>query len=324
MKRLTAFLAVAALAIGGMTVGSPTRVRAQAAIATEFPVVHYHYAEVGGVRIFYREAGPTDAPVVFLPHGFPTSSYMFRRLIPALADRYHVIAPDYPGFGFSDAPDHRTFSYTFAHYATLMDDLLQRLGAKRYAIYLFDYGAPVGLRLAIKHPERVTALIVQNGNAYDDGLNAFWNPMKAYWKVDSPANRAALNFLVTLKTTKFQYLHGVADPSRVDPDTWSHDQPLLERPGNKDLQLDLFHDYGSNVPLYPKFQAFFRESKPPTLIIWGKNDFIFPATGAYPYRRDLPNAEFHLIDSGHFLLEDKADAAFPLIRNFLDRSVAST
>jgi pimeloyl-ACP methyl ester carboxylesterase len=263
-----------------------------------------------------------DAPVVFLPHGFPTSSHMFRNLIPVLADRYHVIAPDYPGFGLSAVPDRKTFAYTFANYANLMDGLLEQLHATRYAIYAFDYGAPVGFRLALKHPERVSALIVQNGNAYAEGLQAFWDPIRADWRNDSPENRAKLAFLVTLKTTKLQYLYGVKDPSRVDPDNWGHDEPLLERPGNKDIQLDLFHDYGSNVPLYPKFQAFFRERRPPTLIVWGKNDPVFPTQGAYPYRRDLPNAEFHLIDSGHFLLEDRADEAFPLIRDFLDRKVA--
>jgi pimeloyl-ACP methyl ester carboxylesterase len=247
---------------------------------------------------------------------------MFRNLIPALADRYHVIAPDYPGFGLSAAPAHTKFAYTFAHYATLMDGLLEQLHANHYAIYLFDYGAPVGYRLALKHPDRVSALIIQNGNAYAEGLQKFWDPMKQYWQDDTPARRERLAFLVTLETTKFQYLHGVKDPSRVDPDTWGHDEPLLQRPGNKDIQLDLFHDYGSNVPLYPKFQQFFRERRPPTLIVWGANDFIFPPQGAYPYRRDLPDAEFHLIDSGHFLLEDKADVAFPLIRDFLDRKVA--
>jgi pimeloyl-ACP methyl ester carboxylesterase len=205
-----------------------------------------------------------------------------------------------------------------------MDGLLEQLHVSRYAIYLFDYGAPVGYRLALKHPERVSALIVQNGNAYAEGLQKFWDPMKQYWNEDSAARREKLAFLVTLETTKFQYLHGVKDVSRVDPDNWGHDEPLLQRPGNKDIQLDLFHDYGSNVPLYPKFQQFFRERRPPTLIVWGKNDYIFPTQGAYPYRHDLPDAEFHLIDSGHFLLEDRADQVFPLIRDFLDRKVAGT
>ncbi len=286
-------------------------------------VTHYHYTAVDGVRIFYREAGPKDGPIVLLLQGFPTSSQQFRNLIPALSDRYHVIAPDYPGFGLSAAPDHNAFAYTFAHYATVMDDLLIQLKAKRYAIYLFDYGAPVGFRIALKHPDRVTAMIVQNGNAYAEGLQKFWDPMKVYWKSDTPAHRTALDFLVNLKTTQFQYLHGVSDTTRIDPNTWLHDQALMDRPGNKDIQLDLFHDYGSNVPLYPKFQAYFRSHQPPTLIIWGKNDFIFPPQGAYPYKRDLPKLEFHLIDSGHFVLEDKPDEVFPLIRDFLNRKLTA-
>ncbi len=287
------------------------------------PVVHYRTAKVDGVDVFYREAGPQDAPVVLLLHGFPTSSHMFRNLIPALADRYHVIAPDYPGFGESAAPDHKTFAYTFAHYADIVDGLLAQLGVGGYAIYLMDYGAPVGYRLALKHPDRVTALIVQNGNAYEEGLKAFWDPIKAYWADGSDAHREALSFLVAPETTKFQYVDGVADVSRIDPDNWGHDQRLLDRPGNKDIQLDLFLDYGTNVPLYPKFQAFFREKKPPTLIVWGKNDKIFPADGATPYLRDLPDAELHLLDTGHFALEDKADVMIPLIRDFLGRKLVS-
>ena len=225
------------------------------------PVVHYRTAKVDGVDVFYRAAGPKDAPAVLLLHGFPTSSHMFRNLIPALADRYHVIAPDYPGFGESAAPDHKAFAYTFAHYADIVDGLLAQLGVGSYAIYLMDYGAPVGYRLALKHPDRVTALIVQNGNAYEEGLKAFWDPIKAYWADGSEAHRDALSFLVAPETTKFQYVDGVADVSRIDPDNWSHDQRLLDRPGNKDIQLDLFLDYGTNVPLYPQFQAFFRETQ---------------------------------------------------------------
>lgn len=286
----------------------------------ESAVTHYRTLQVDGTNIFYREAGPIGAPVVLLLHGFPTSSHMFRNLIPALADRYHVIAPDYPGFGQSDAPDHKVFAYSFGHYAELVDSLLGRLGASQYAMY---YGAPVGYRLALKHPERVTALIVQNGNAYDEGLKAFWDPIKAYWADGSEAHREALSFLVAPETTKFQYTDGVADVSRIDPDNWIHDQALLDRAGNKDIQLDLFHDYGSNVPLYPKFQAFFRDRKPPTLIVWGKNDKIFPADGAQPYVRDLPEAEVHMLDTGHFALEDKADVMVPLIRDFLQRKLVS-
>lgn len=285
------------------------------------PVTYYRTAKAEDVSVFYREAGPADAPVVLLLHGFPTSSHMFRNLIPLLADRYRVIAPDYPGFGGSDAPDHREFAYTFAHYADLVDGLLSQLGANCYAMYVMDYGAPVGYRLALKRPERVSALVVQNGNAYEEGLKEFWDPIKAYWREDTPERRNALAFLVAPETTKFQYVDGVADVSRIDPDNWLHDQVLLDRPGNKDIQLDLFRDYGTNVPLYPQFQAFFRERKPPTLIVWGRNDTIFPADGAHPYLRDLPDAELHLLDTGHFALEDKLDVMAPMIRDFLDRSI---
>lgn len=287
------------------------------------PVTHYRTATVDGVEIFYREAGPSDGPVIVLLHGFPTSSHMFRNLIPLLADKYHVIAPDYPGFGGSAAPDHTAFDYSFGHYADLMDGLLQQLEVPRYAMYVMDYGAPVGYRLALKHPERVSAFVVQNGNAYEEGLKAFWDPIKAYWADNSTERREALNVLVAPETTKFQYVDGVRDVSRIDPDNWAHDQALLDRPGNRDIQLDLFRDYGTNIPLYPEFQAFFRQYKPPMLIVWGKNDFIFPADGATPYLRDLPNAELHLLDTGHFALEDKLDEMVPLMRRFLDRHLAN-
>jgi pimeloyl-ACP methyl ester carboxylesterase len=283
--------------------------------------VHYRNATIDGVNMFYREAGPADGPVVLLLHGFPTSSHMFRNLIPLLAYRYRVIAPDYPGFGYSDAPDHKTFKYSFGHYADMVDALVTTLGADRYAIYVMDYGAPVGYRLALKHPERITAMIVQNGNAYEEGLREFWDPIKAYWKSAAEPERKALLKLFTLELTKFQYTDGVTDLSRISPDNWQHDQPLLDRPGNNDIQLDLFLDYGTNVPLYPDFQAFFRERKPPTLIVWGKNDKIFPEEGAHPYMRDLPNAELHILDTGHFALEDKLDVIAPLMQDFLDRSV---
>jgi pimeloyl-ACP methyl ester carboxylesterase len=277
---------------------------------------------VDGVNIFYREAGPQDVPALLLLHGFPTSSHMFRNLIPALADRYHVVAPDYPGFGQSDMPDRRAFAYTFERFAGLVDGLLGHLGVTRYAMYVMDYGAPVGWRLALKHPDRVTGLIIQNGNAYDEGLKEFWDPIKAYWADGSDDHRQALSVLVAPETTKFQYTDGVADVSRIAPDNWVHDQALLDRPGNADIQLDVFYDYRTNVPLYADVQAYFRKHRPPTLVVWGKNDKIFPAEGAYPYTRDLPDAELHLFDTGHFALEDKADEIVPLIRDFLGRTIA--
>ncbi len=241
--------------------------------------------------------------------------------IPALADRYHVIAPDYPGFGQSDMPDHKTFTYSFARFTELVDGLLDELSVKQYAMYVMDYGAPVGFRLALEHPERVTAFIVQNGNAYEEGLKEFWDPIKAYWADGSSEHRRALGKLVAPEATWFQYTDGVSDVSRISPDNWVHDQALLDRPGNAEVQLDLFYDYHTNVPLYPKFQAYFREHQPPMLIVWGKNDKIFPADGAHPYKRDLPDVEFHLLDTGHFALEDKADEMVPLIRDFLARTI---
>ncbi|WP_157220970.1 alpha/beta fold hydrolase [Flavisphingomonas formosensis] len=317
---LSLLLAAASAIAPVQVIAAPARV---ASVATKAPVVvHYRTATIDGVKIFYREAGPADGPVVLLLHGFPTSSHMFRNLIPLLADRYRVIAPDYPGFGQSDAPDHTQFAYTFAHYADLVDGLMGQIGAGRYAMYVMDYGAPVGYRLALKHPERVSGLIVQNGNAYDEGLREFWNPIKAYWASGAQKERDALNGLVTLDTTKFQYTDGVRDLSRISPDNWVQDQALLDRPGNRDIQLDLFYDYRTNVPLYPSFQAYFRKYKPATLIVWGKNDKIFPEEGAHPYLRDLPDAETHILDTGHFALEDKLDEMGPLIRSFLDRRVA--
>ncbi|NEJ23114.1 alpha/beta fold hydrolase [Rhizobium leguminosarum] len=322
MKRLilSLMLATASIAPLSQAAAAPAK---QAAVTSQAAVtVHYRSTQIDGVNMFYREAGPADGPVVLLLHGFPTSSHMFRNLIPLLADRYHVIAPDYPGFGQSDDPDHTKFAYTFGHYADMVDTLMGQLGAAKYAMYVMDYGAPVGYRLALKHPERVTGLIIQNGNAYDEGLRAFWDPIKAYWADGSAQKREALSNLVVLDTTKFQYTDGVKDLSRISPDNWVHDQALLDRPGNKDIQLDLFYDYRTNVPLYPQFQAFFRERKPPALIVWGKNDKIFPEEGAHPYLRDLPNAEVHILDTGHFALEDKLDEMAPLIHDFLNRKVA--
>lgn len=285
------------------------------------PVTHHRTAKVDGVNMFYREAGPADAPAVLLLHGFPTSSHMFRNLLPALADRYRVIAPDYPGYGQSDMPPREKFEYTFDHFAELVDGLLDQLGVKTYAMYVMDYGAPVGWRLALKHPERITGLIIQNGNAYEEGLKEFWDPIKAYWSDHSEQHRRSLDVLVKPETTKFQYTDGVSDVTRIPPDNWVYDQALLDRPGSADIQLDIFYDYRTNLPLYPKVQQYFRDKRPPALIVWGKNDKIFPADGAHPYKRDLPDAELHLLDTGHFALEDKAGEMIPLIRDFLDRKI---
>jgi len=284
------------------------------------PVVHYKTARINDLDIFYREAGPHDAPVLLLLHGFPTSSNMFRNLIPRLAGSFHIVAPDYPGFGQSSMPDHQAFAYTFANYAGIVDQLAQQLNLAKYSLYVMDYGAPVGYRLALKHPERVQALIVQNGNAYEEGLREFWDPIKKYWKEDTPENRAALHFLVDLKATRWQYENGVSDHTLLDPTTWTLDQVGLDRPGNRDIQMDLFHDYGTNVPLYPEFQAFFRSHQPPTLIVWGKNDFIFPPEGAAPYSRDLKNLETHLLDTGHFALETHGEEIASRIEAFLARN----
>jgi pimeloyl-ACP methyl ester carboxylesterase len=283
--------------------------------------VRHKAVKVGDLDIFYREAGPKGAPAVLLLHGFPTNSQMFRNLIPALADKYHVVAPDYPGFGHSSMPSRDRFAYTFDNLARVIDDFTATLGLTRYALYVQDYGAPVGYRLAVAHPERVSAIVVQNGNAYDEGLdNDFWKPIKAYWKEPgSRERRDALRAFLTYDATRWQYTHGVKEPERVSPDGAAHDQFLLDRKGNDEIQLDLFLSYGSNPPLYPKWQAYFREHQPPVLIVWGKNDQIFPAAGAEPYKRDLKSLEYHLLDAGHFALETNGDEIAGLMREFLGK-----
>ncbi len=288
--------------------------------------VHHRAVEVNGLDIFYREAGPNDAPTILLLHGFPTSSHMFRNLIPALADRYHVVAPDYPGFGNSSAPPIERFEYTFDNLSRVVDAFTEKVGLTRFALYVQDYGAPIGFRLAVKHPERVTALIVQNGNAYAEGIASdFWVPVKAYWKDRTEATMAPMRKFLSLEATKWQYLHGVRDPEAISPDNWNVDQPLLDRPGNAEIQLAMLHSYGSNPPLYPEWQAYFREHQPPALIVWGKNDTIFPAAGADPYRRDLKDVEFHLLDTGHFALEEDGATIAMLIRGFLEkRAIGNT
>ncbi len=278
--------------------------------------------EIHGLDIFYREAGPADAPTVLLLHGFPTSSHMFRNLIPRLSDRFHLVAPDYPGYGASAMPDLKDFDYSFDNLAEVVDRFVETIGLERYSIYLMDYGAPVGYRLATKHPERVDSLIVQNGNTYEEGLREFWNPIKAYWKDKTPENAKVLrDSLLTIEATKWQYTHGVRNVETIAPDNWFNDQYLLDRPGNKDIQIELFSSYGTNPPLYPEWQAYFRKHQPPTLIAWGRNDYIFPGEGAEPYKRDLDNVDYHLLDTGHFALEEDGDVIANLMRDFLERNV---
>ena len=281
----------------------------------------YRTVSVDGLKVFYRDAGDPKAPAVLLLHGFPTSSHMFRDLIPALADRYHVVAPDLPGFGFTDAPDRARFKYTFDHLADVIDRFTEVVGLSRYAIYVFDYGAPVGFRLALRHPERVSAVITQNGNAYLEGLSEGWNPIQAYWRDPSPQNRAALRAFLTPETTQWQYTHGVPTPERLSPDAWTLDSALLARPGNDEIQLDLFGDYQSNVALCPKFQEYFRTRRPPLLAVWGKNDPFFLPPGAEAFKRDNPDAEIHLLDAGHFALESQAPEIAAIIRDFLGRKL---
>ncbi len=283
---------------------------------TTYPV-HFKTVRVKNVDVFYREAGPQTAPVILLLHGFPTSSNMFRNLIPRLAGAFRVIAPDYPGYGQSSMPDHKDFDYSFENLAHTVDGFVDSLGLTKYSMYVMDYGAPIGYRIALLHPERVQCLIVQNGNAYDEGLLEFWNPIKRYWADPTLENRSALYFLSDPKSTRWQYETGVADTSLLDPTTWLVDQAGLDRPGNLEIQMDLMHSYGTNVPLYPEFQAFFRKYQPPTLIVWGKNDFIFPAEGAAPYARDLKNLETHLLDTGHFALETHSEEIASRIEEFL-------
>jgi pimeloyl-ACP methyl ester carboxylesterase len=281
--------------------------------------VHYRTAQVDNLDIFYREAGPPSAPVILLLHGFPASSRMFRDLIPPLAARYRVIAPDFPGFGRSSMPPRAEFAYTFANLSRVLDRFTQQLGLARYSLYLMDYGAPIGYRLALAHPERIEALIVQNGNAYEEGLRDFWIPLRKYWKEPSRENREALRPLLRLEATQWQYANGVSDKSLLNPDTWTLDQLGLDRSGNDEVQLDLFYDYRTNLALYPKFQAFFRDKQPPTLIVWGKNDAIFPTEGALPYKRDLPKAELHFLDTGHFALETHGQEIAQRILAFLSK-----
>jgi pimeloyl-ACP methyl ester carboxylesterase len=312
---------ILALALSAVIAGIPgltNSVSAQQSVK-----VLHKTVKVGDLDIFYREAGPKDAPTLLLLHGFPTSSQMFRNLIPALADEYRLIAPDYPRYGHSSMPPRDQFSYTFENVAELIDKLTEKLGLTKYALYVQDYGAPIGYRLAVKHPERITAIVVQNGNAYDEGLdNDFWKPIKAYWKESkSKEKRDVLRKFLTYEATKWQYIHGVKQLELVSPDGAAHDQFLLDRKGNDEIQLDLFLSYGSNPPLYPAWQEYFRKYQPPMLIVWGMNDQIFPAAGAEPYKRELKTLDYHLLDAGHFALETNGDEIAKLMRDFLAKHV---
>ena len=283
------------------------------------PSISYKTVQVNGLKVFYREAGDPQALAVLLLHGFPTSSHMFRNLIPQLAGDYYVVAPDLPGFGFSDAPDHESFRYTFDHLAEVIGEFVEQIGLTRFAVYVFDYGAPVGFRLALRYPDRISAVISQNGNAYVEGLSDDWAPVRAYWENPTQQNRDALRTLSTLETTRWQYHHGVTNAEeRVAPEAIVLDQALLDRPQSAEIQLDLIGDYKSNVALYPNFQEFFRTHRPPTLAVWGKNDPFFLPAGAEAFRRDNPNAKVVFYETGHFALETHAAEIGAEIRAFLN------
>jgi len=282
---------------------------------------HYNTVEIDGIDIFYREAGPADAPTILLLHGYPTSSHMFRNLIADLSDSYHLLAPDYPGYGRSEQPPMSTFDYTFENMSLLMEGFLEKKGVDKYSIYLMDYGAPIGYRIASKYPERVESLIIQNGCAYEEGLETFWDPIKAYWNDRSIENGQALEGFHSPAGLKWQYTHGMADSTLISPDNWEVDLRHLSRPENDKIQLAMFYDYGTNPPLYPSWQKYFRDHQPPALVVYGKNDYIFPESGAQAYKKDLENLEFHLFDAGHFALESHGKEIADKIRAFLDKNV---
>lgn len=311
----------AGLSQGLKNIGSPRRTKAMSK-SSEVPLTTVHRVEADGVSVFYREAGPADAPVVLLLHGFPASSFQYRELIPRLADKYRVIAPDLPGFGFTEVPETRQYKYSFDALAKTMVAFTDALGLKRYALYVFDYGAPTGFRLAMAHPERVTAIVSQNGNAYEDGLGDAWGPIRRYWSDPSGPNREEVRkAAVSFEGIKFQYVHGVPNPEAIKPEGYWLDYALVNRPGNTDIQLDLFLDYQNNVKLYPKFQEYFRKAKPPLLAIWGKNDPFFIPPGAEAYKRDIPNATVQFLDTGHFALETHVEEIAAAVRELLQKAV---
>ncbi len=319
LKYYASLIALTALAmIFSIVTTNGQTVNQVSSVASAETSVGYKTIKIDDLDIFYREAGNPNKPAILLLHGFPTSSHMFRNLIPVLAKNYYVIAPDYPGYGYSSAPKVSEYNYTFENLTNVIEEFTKALGLNKYSLYVQDYGAPVGYRLAVRSPQKVQSLIVQNGNAYEEGLRDFWKPFKAYWKEQTDENAKVLLGFLTLDITKWQYTHGTRNPNGISPDNWTVDQYGLDRDGNKEIQLKLFMDYGTNPPLYPRWQAYFREHQPPTLIVWGKNDYIFPAEGAEPYKRDLKNIEFHLLNTGHFALEEESKNVGQLIVGFLN------
>jgi len=322
-KNLTSVLGIVAIAIfslGLLSFENPTNDEAIVTVNEKTEATLHKTIKVNDLNIFYREAGDVNKPTILLLHGYPTSSHMFRNLITDLSVHYHVLAPDYPGFGRSDQPLIKDFEYTFDNMAIIVEDFLKELKVEKYSIYLMDYGAPIGFRIAAKYPEKVDALIIQNGNAYDEGLKDFWIPIKKYWNDYTVENGKPLEGFHAPAGLKWQYTHGVQDTLKISPDNWTIDLQHLTRPENNEIQLAMFYDYRTNVPLYPEWQQYFRDHQPPTLIVWGKNDYIFPADGAYPYKKDLQNLEFHLLDTGHFALEEKGDEIADYILKFLQKN----
>ncbi|GAA4320092.1 alpha/beta fold hydrolase [Mucilaginibacter gynuensis] len=309
-------LAISAMLISGLQANAQ-QTQTNKSTTMETSAIHYNSIKANGLNIFYREAGKAGAPTILLLHGYPTSSHMFRNLIPILSTKYHVLAPDLPGFGFSDAPDHTQFQYTFDNFAKTMQAFIDAKGLKRFAIYVFDYGAPTGYRLALANPEKITGIISQNGNAYEEGLSTGWNPIQKYWQDPSAENRASLKQFVSKEATLFQYVHGVSDPTLIAPETYTMDQYFLDRPGNLDIQMDILLDYRTNVALYPKFQAYFRQYKPKLLAVWGSNDPFFLPAGAEAYKRDDPNATVKFYNTGHFALETHSKEIGADILNFM-------
>jgi pimeloyl-ACP methyl ester carboxylesterase len=320
LKSALGIATIAVLSLGLFSFENFTKDEATVNVKEKTQATLHKTVKVNDLNIFYREAGDVNKPTILLLHGYPTSSHMFRNLITDLSVRYHVLAPDYPGYGRSEQPLMKDFDYTFDSMASIVEGFLQELKVEKYSIYLMDYGAPIGFRIAAKYPERIESLIIQNGNAYDEGLKDFWIPIKKYWNDYTVENGKALEGFHAPDGLKWQYTHGVQDSTKISPDNWSIDLQHLTRPENDEIQLAMFYSYRTNVPLYPEWQQYFRDYQPPTLIVWGKNDYIFPADGAHPYKRDLKNLEFYLLDTGHFALEEKGGEIANYILKFLDKN----